>query len=106
MPEMTLPALAKAITSNISLLTTALEVENQKAPSFQPGGLDKYPEAKSVQEPRQALIELANDLYHLVLGPGEYIKQQAFLVGTIGCASDVTEADEPSLTMIGLPWRY
>jgi hypothetical protein len=72
--------LARTVSHNVALLTAKLEAQNAPLPYFVPGTLHKYPEAKDIQEPRQALIELAMDLYHLALGSGEYIKQQAFLV--------------------------
>ena len=82
MPSKSLTDIAAEIGEHVSTLTAALKASNTSQPSFQPGGLEKYPAIQTVQEPRQALIELANDLYHLALGPGEYIKQQAFLVRT------------------------
>lgn len=76
--------MAPAISENIAALNTALKTHHVLLPSLKPGGLEKYPEIKDVQGPRQRLIELAMDLYHLALGPGEYIKQQVFLVWRVG----------------------
>jgi hypothetical protein len=74
------PDIAAAISQNVSELEMGLKAQKASLPSFEPESLEKYPEDKSVQKPRQALIELAMDLYHLAMGPGEYIKQQVFLV--------------------------
>ena len=83
-----LAELAAAVGQNVAILVAEVQSQNLKPPSFHPDGLEKYPEVPSIQEPRQALIELALDLYHLALGPGEYIKQQVFLVGFVSTTED------------------
>jgi hypothetical protein len=77
-----LSELATTISQNVSILVDELHKRNALLPSFQHNGFNRYPGDESVQAPRQALIEAAMDLYHLAIGPGEYIKNQALLVRT------------------------
>ena len=80
MSSNSLSELVAAIDENASRLLAELRKQNKPEPSIQPNDFERYPEDLSVQWPRAKLMELALDLYHLALGPSEYIKQQALLV--------------------------
>jgi hypothetical protein len=75
--------LAECIDSQVNTITKFLDLQSLPHPSFKPGAPSALPEDGQVQKARIALIEAANDLILLAQGPGEYIRNEAFVVGIV-----------------------
>jgi hypothetical protein len=73
----TLVELATQISSNVATLVQELRKKSLPEPSFiANNGLQDYPPDLQIQGPRLALAQAALDLYHLALGPSEFLKTQ------------------------------
>lgn len=80
-PEVvTLERLAEHIYTNVEILTSVLRENHLPQPTFNQDGPTHYPKLRECQAARSALAEAAMDLYHLVLGPKDFLVTQAMTV--------------------------
>jgi hypothetical protein len=72
--------LAECIESQVNTITEFLDSHSLRHPSFRSDAPSVFPHHSQVQAARIALIEAANDLILLAQGPGEYMRNEAFIV--------------------------
>ena len=78
--------LAESINAQVNIITELLNSQSLPHPSFRPDAPSALPEDAQVQAARTALIEAANDLILLAQGPGEYVRNETFVVRMIPTA--------------------
>jgi len=72
--------LTDQITSDVRTITEFLKNAGLPEPSFAVDAPAAFPDDPTVQSARLSLIEAAMSLYHLAVGPDDYIRSQALTV--------------------------